>query len=117
MFAAVFLMHDDLDGRRKLDVPTHVITVRVCIDDGRDGLRRQVLDAVEDRLAPPGVLRIHNHHARRADEDSRVTAPSRQHEQVVAKLFDFDHFGRGLRGTGSRLLRGGDRQRQGTDGQ
>jgi hypothetical protein len=115
MFAAVFSCTMTVDGRRKLDVPTHVIAVRVRIDDGRDGLRRQVLDAVEDRLAPPGILRIHDHYARRADEDSRVTAPSRQHEQVVAELLDFDHFGR--RRTGSRLLRGGDRKRQGTDGQ
>jgi hypothetical protein len=105
MFAAGVLVHDDLDGRRKFDVPTHVVSVRVRIDDGRDGFRRQFLDSVQDRLAPPRILRIHDHHARRADEDSRVAAPAFQHEQVVAEFLDLDYLGRGLRSrAGGRLL-------------
>ena len=52
------LLRDDVDRRRELDVAADVVAVRVGVDQRRDRLGRQLLDLVEDRLAPAGVLRV-----------------------------------------------------------
>ena len=68
------LLHDDVDRRRELHVAADVIAVRVRVDDRRHRLRRQLLDLVEDRLAPARILRVDDDDAVGADEDGGVAA-------------------------------------------
>src|SRR6185436_13693083 len=100
----VFL-HDHVDGRRKLDVPAHVVAVGVRVDDGGDWFGCQVTDGLHDRLSPLGQLRVDDDDAGRADKDGGVAATTLQHEEVVAELLDLHDLWRRLRGsTGRRLL-------------
>src|SRR5262249_13606627 len=68
-----------------------MVAVRVRVDQQRDRLRRQLLDLVENRLAPARVLRVDHGHAVRVDEDGGVAAAAFQHEEVVLHLLDFDN--------------------------
>ena len=85
MFVLVFACDDDVDRRRELDVAADVIAVRVRVDQERDRLRRQLLDLVEDRLAPAGVLRVDDGDAVGGDEHGGVAAAAAQDEQVVVR--------------------------------
>ena len=70
-----------------------MIAVRVRVDDRRDRLGRQFLDLVEDRLAPAGILGVHDDHAVRGDVDGGIAATALEHEQVVFDLLDLDDLG------------------------
>ena len=75
-FMLVFgvLLHDDVDRRRELDVAADVIAMRVRVDDRRHRLVRELLDLVEDRLAPARILRVDDDDAVAPDEDGGVAA-------------------------------------------
>ena len=93
------LVGHDVHGGWKLDVAADVVAVRVGVDDHGHRLRGERLDHLEQRLAPPGVLGVHDHDAGGGDEDRCVAAAAPgqrvQHEQVVRELHDL--YGRGRR--------------------
>ena len=105
------LLHDDLDRRRELDVAADVIAVGVRVDDRRDWLGADLLDFIEDRLAPAGVLRVDDGDAVGPDEHGGVAAAAFQHPEVVSELLDFDNLWR-VRG---RLLERRDAEREAAD--
>ena len=94
-------------------VAAHVIAVGVRVDQQRHGLRRQLLDLVEDRLTPAGVLRVDHRDAVGRDEHGGVAAAAAQDEQVVVQLLDLHR----LRLCAAGLTRGRDANRQSTNSQ
>src|SRR5579864_8117733 len=84
------LLNDDVDGRRERDIAADMIAVRVRVDQARDRFWRQLLDFVENRLAPPWIFRVDDGHAVGVDEHGRVAAPALQYVEVVLDLVDRD---------------------------
>ena len=83
----VFL-HHDIDGGWEFDVATHVIAVRMRVDQQRDRLGRQFLDLGEDGLAPSRILRVDDGDAVGHHQHRRVAAATTQDEEVVLDLLD-----------------------------
>ena len=102
-------MDDNFDGCGKFHVAADVIAVCMRIDDRRDRLVCQGFDFLQDRLPPPGILRIDDDHAVGSDEYGRIPAAAPQHIQIVSELVDIDDSGLSL-STACLLIR---RNRQG----
>ena len=92
------LLDDDVDRRREIHVAAHMVAVCVCVDERCHRLGRQLLDLVEDRLAPARVLRVDDDDAVCSEEHGGVAAAAAQHVQVVLDLLDIDHLRRVRRG-------------------
>ena len=86
------LVGDDFNRRWKLNVAADVIAVRMRVDDRRYGLIGQALDFIQDRLAPAGVLGVHNDDTVGSDEHCRISAAPLEYVKVVLELIDLNDF-------------------------
>ena len=82
----------------------YVIAVRMRVDDGRDRLVGELLDLVENRLTPSGVLRIDDHDAFGRDEHCRV-APAAYEDERLSRSFPLQPLVAPADGRLRRLLR------------
>ena len=81
-------VRDDVSGGRELHVATHVIAVCMGVDEERHRFGRQLLDLVENRLAPTRVLRVDDGDAVGGDEHGGVAATAAQDVEAVVQFLD-----------------------------
>ena len=70
-----------------------MIAVGVGVDDRGDRLVGQLLDLVEDRLAPAGILRVDDDDAVRGDEHGGVAAAALQQNRLSLSFSTSTTFG------------------------
>src|SRR5262245_46691602 len=70
-------MNDAFDGWTEESIATRVVAVCVGVDDARDRLVRDGLDALEERGAIAGELGIDERDAALGDEDRGIAAAER----------------------------------------
>ena len=66
-------MSDDVHGVWKKPIATHVIAMRMGINDRDYRLIRHAPDAIEEHRAPTGQLRVNHRHASVHNEDPDIT--------------------------------------------
>src|SRR5207244_7617316 len=83
----------DVDRGGKVDVAADMVVVGVAVDDADHGLRGQLLDLRDERLAPSRNLGIDDGDAFAADEDRGMAAAAPEDEQVVLRLVHLNDVG------------------------